>query len=177
MSEDLDEILLTESQIQQRLDELGRQINGDYAGKEFTVIAILTGTVMFAADLLRRVPGPLRLDYVGLSSYHGQTQSRHEVIVTKSLKLDVHNRDVLVIDDILDSGQTLVTMRHMLEPLAPRTVKYCVFLEKEIPHVAAFRADYVGFRIPNKFVVGYGLDYQERYRNLPYVATLNPSTT
>jgi hypoxanthine phosphoribosyltransferase len=175
MREDLDEILLNEPQIQHRLDELSRQINADYAGKEFTVVAILTGTVMFAADLLRRLPGPLRLDYVGLASYHGQTQSDNEVIITKSLKLDVRARDVLVVDDILDSGQTLVKMREMLRPLGPRSVKYCVFLEKDIPHVESFRADYVGFHIPNKFVVGYGLDYQERYRNLPYVATLKPS--
>lgn len=166
------EVLLSEQQIRVRLDELGRQIDADYAGKELTVVAILTGTVMFAADLLRRVPGPLRLDYIGLSSYHGTTKSSGELLVTKSLKLDVRDRDVLIVDDILDTGLTLHKAREMIEVLEPRSLKTCVFLEKNVPHVDDIRADYVGFPIPNKFVIGYGLDYQERYRNLPYVATL-----
>lgn len=174
MREAIDEILLTESQIQQRVDELGREIQADFAGGEFTVVAILTGTVMFAADLLRRLPGPLRLDYLGLSSYHGQTQSSTEVVVTKNLKLDVRDRHVLVVDDILDTGLTMLKVHQILSELHPRSVRSCVFLEKAVPHLPGARADYVGFPIPNKFVVGYGLDYQERYRNLPYVATLCP---
>ena len=166
------EVLLSEQQIRDRLDNLGQEIDVDYAGKELTVVAILTGTVMFAADLLRRVPGPLRLDYIGLSSYHGTTQSSGELLVTKSLKLDVRDRDVLIVDDILDTGLTLRKAREMVTAFQPRSLKTCVFLEKEVPHVDNLCADYVGFHIPNKFVIGYGLDYQERYRNLPYVATL-----
>jgi len=176
MRDEMVEVLLPEQQIQVRLDELGRQIRADYAGKELTVVAILTGTVMFAADLLRRIPGPLRLDYIGLSSYHGTTKSTGELVVTKSLKLDVRDRDVLLVDDILDTGQTLVKARQMMEALWPRTLKSCVFLEKEVPHVGNVSADYVGFKIPDKFVIGYGLDYQERYRNLPYLATLSLKT-
>jgi len=121
-----------------------------------------------------RLPMQLRLDYIGVSSYHGETRSTGELILTKALKLDVRDRDVLVVDDILDTGLTLVNIRAMLQKLQPRSVKFCTFLEKDIPHRENFQADYVGFRIPNKFVVGYGLDYRERYRNLPYVGTLRP---
>jgi len=138
------------------------------------VVAILTGSVMFIADLLRRLPMQLRLDYIGVSSYHGETRSTGELIVTKALKLDVCDRDVLVVDDILDTGLTLVNIRAMIQKLHPRSVKFCTLLEKGVPHQENFQADYVGFHIPNKFVVGYGLDYHERYRNLPYVGTLRP---
>jgi len=174
MRQDLEEILLTEEQIRHRLDELAMEIQQDYAEKDLTLVAILTGSVMFIADLLRRLPMQLRLDYIGVSSYHGETRSTGELILTKALKLDVRDRDVLVVDDILDTGLTLVNIRTMLQKLQPRSVKFCTFLEKDIPHRENFQADYVGFRIPNKFVVGYGLDYRERYRNLPYVGTLRP---
>jgi hypoxanthine phosphoribosyltransferase len=172
VTNDIQEVLLTEQQIQTRLDALAAEIQTEYGGRELTVVAILTGTVMFAADLLRRIPGPLRLDYIGLSSYHGTTKTTGELVITKSLKLDVKDRDVLIVDDILDTGLTLAKAREMIGQLGPRTLKSCVFLEKEVPHVDNIRADYVGFSIPNKFIVGYGLDYQERYRNLPFVATL-----
>ena len=174
MRQDLEEILLTEEQIRHRLDELASEIQNDYSEKDLTLVAILTGSVMFIADLLRRLPMQLRLDYIGVSSYHGETRSTGELILTKALKLDVRDRDVLVVDDILDTGLTLVKIREMLQKLQPRSVKFCTFLEKDIAHRENFRADYVGFHIPNKFVVGYGLDYRERYRNLPYVGTLRP---
>ena len=174
MRQDLEEVLLTEEQIRHRLNDLAMEIQRDYAEKDLTLVAILTGSVMFIADLLRRLPMQLRLDYIGVSSYHGETRSTGELILTKALKLDVRDRDVLVVDDILDTGLTLVNIRTMLQKLQPRSVKFCTFLEKDIPHRENFQADYVGFRIPNKFVVGYGLDYRERYRNLPYVGTLRP---
>ena len=174
MRQDLEEVLLTEEQIQRRLDELAGELQRDYAGKDLTLIAILTGSVMFIADLLRRLPMQLRLDYIGVSSYHGETRSTGELIVTKALKLDVRDRDVLVVDDILDTGLTLVNIRDMVQKLQPRSLKFCTLLEKDVPHRENFQADYIGFRIPNKFVVGYGLDYLERYRNLPYVGTLRP---
>jgi hypoxanthine phosphoribosyltransferase len=172
MRQDVEEILLTEEQIRLRLDDLAAEIQRDYADKDLTLIAILTGSVMFIADLLRRLPMQLRLDYIGVSSYHGETRSTGELIVTKALKLDVRDRDVLVVDDILDTGLTLVKIREMLQKLEPRSVRFCTLLEKDIPHRENFHADYVAFHIPNKFVVGYGLDYRERYRNLPYVGTL-----
>lgn len=173
--DDLDEILLTEAQIQARLDQLAVTIHRDYTGCDLTVVAVLTGSVLFVADLLRRLPLQLRLDSLGLSSYHGQTASSGEITLTKALRLDVRDRDVLVVDDILDTGLTLVKIRALLQPLQPRRLKFAVFLEKDVPHHDHFQADYVAFRIPNKFVVGYGLDYLERYRNLPYVGTLKPA--
>ena len=172
MREDLDEILLSEDQIQQRLDDLAREIQHDYVEKDLTLVPVLTGSVMFVADLLRRLPMRLRVDYIGVSSYHGETRATGELIVTKALRLDVRGRDVLVVDDILDTGLTLVKIRDMIAKLQPRSLKFGVLLEKDVPHQGDFKADYVGFRIPNKFVVGYGLDYRERYRNLPYVGTL-----
>jgi hypoxanthine phosphoribosyltransferase len=114
----------------------------------------------------------LRFDYIGVSSYHGATRTTGDLIVTKALGLDVRGHDVLVVDDILDTGLTLAKIREMILKLHPRSLKFGVLLEKDVPHNEGFRADFVGFRIPNKFVVGYGLDYQERYRNLPCVATL-----
>ena len=120
MRQDLDEILLTEEQIRQRLDALALEIQRDYADKDLTLVAILTGSVMFIADLLRRLPMQLRLDYVGISSYRGQTRSAGVLIVTKALKLDVRDRDVLVVDHILDTGLTLVKVRGMIQELQPR---------------------------------------------------------
>ena len=172
MRQDLEEVLLTEEQIRRRLDELAAEIQRDYADRDLTLVAILTGSVMFIADLLRRLPMQLRLDYIGVSSYHGETRSSGELVVTKALKLDVRDRDVLVVDDILDTGLTLVKVREMIVKLQPRTLRFCTLLEKDVPHRENFHVDYVAFHIPNKFVVGYGLDYQERYRNLPYVGTL-----
>ncbi len=172
MREDLDEILLTEQQIQERLDSLAAELQREYVEKDLTLVAVLTGSVMFVADLLRRLPVQLRLDYLGVSRYHGQTRSTGELIITKALKLDVRNRHVLVVDDILDTGLTLVKVREIIQRLQPRSLKFCVLLEKDVPHEEQFTADFIGFRIPNNFVVGYGLDFQERYRNLPYVGTL-----
>lgn len=174
LRDDLEQVLLTETQIQDRLDGLAAEIHRDYAGKDLTLVPVLTGSVMFVADLLRRLPGPLRVDHIGVSSYRGATHSSGELVVTKALQLDVRGRDVLVVDDILDTGQTLVRIRELVQALGPRSLRFCVFLEKEMAHAPEARPDYVGFKIPEAFVVGYGLDYQERYRNLPCVATLKP---
>jgi hypoxanthine phosphoribosyltransferase len=174
MRDDLDEILITEQQIQQRMDALALEIQREYADKDLTLVAVLTGSVMFIADLLRRLPIRLRFDYIGVSSYRGETRTTGDLIVTKALGLDVRGHDVLVVDDILDTGLTLVKIREMILKLEPRSLRFGVFLEKDVPHHEGFHADFVAFRIPNKFVVGYGLDYQERYRNLPCVATLKP---
>ena len=177
LRDDLQEVLLPEAQIQQRLDELAAQLERDYAGKDLTLVPLLTGSVMFVADLLRRLPGPLRLDFLGVSSYRGQTRSSGDIHITKALQLNVRDRDVLVVDDILDTWLSLTRVRDLIADLRPRSLRFCVFLEKEIPHHGEFCADYVGFRIPDKFVVGYGLDYQERYRNLPCVGVLKPEVT
>lgn len=171
---DLQEVLLVESQIQQRLDELAAEIQSDYTDKELTLVPLLTGSVLFVADLLRRLPGPLRLDFLGISSYRGQTRSSGDIHITKALQLDVQDHDVLVVDDILDTGLSLARVRDLLAALRPRSLKFCVFLEKQVARDTEFHPDYVGFHIPDKFVVGYGLDYQERYRNLPCVGVLKP---
>ncbi len=172
MRDDLDKILLGENQIQQRLDELAEELRVEYEHKDLTVVGVLTGSVMFIADLLKRLPIRLRLDYIGVSSYRGSTAPSGDLVLTKKLGLDVRDHDVLVVDDVFDTGATLGRIRRMIGELGPRSLKLCVFLEKEIPHAEDVPVDYVAFRIPNEFVVGYGLDYRERYRNLPYVATL-----
>jgi hypoxanthine phosphoribosyltransferase len=174
MRQDVDTILLTEAQIQKRLDELAVELQRDYAEKELTIVAVLTGSVLFVADLLRRLPLQLRLDCIAVSSYHGGTRPNGDFVITKALCLDVRDRDVLVVDDILDTGQTLTRVCDMIRQLQPASLKSCVFLDKEVPRDPQMKADYFAFRVPNKFVVGYGLDYQERYRNLPYLATLRP---
>lgn len=175
MHGDLEDVLLTEQQIQSRLDVLATEIAREYTGKELTVVGVLTGSVMFMTDLLRRLPLRLRLDYVGVSSYHGTTCSTGQLVTTKALQLDVHGREVLVLDDILDTGLTLIRIRQALRELHPGSLRFGVLLEKDVPHRENFTADYVGFKIPDKFVVGYGLDYREQYRNLPYVGTLKKS--
>lgn len=174
MQDDIQSILLGEAQIQSRLDELAAEIQQVYTGQDLTVVGVLTGSVMFVADLLKRLPIPLRLDNIGISSYRGGTRATDELVITKELRLDVRGREVLVIDDILDSGATLQRLRALLGSLGPRRVRCCVFLEKERSRPKPITADFVAFRIPDRFVVGYGLDYQERYRNLPYVAVLRP---
>ena len=174
MHPDLAEILLTEAQIQRRLDELAVTIQREYAGRELTMIGVLTGSVIFIADLLRRLALPVRLDCVGVASYHGGTESTGEVTWTKLIQLDVRDRDVLVVDDILDTGLTMLAVRAAIQKQEPRSLKFAAFLEKDVPHRDGCKADYVAFKIPDKFVVGYGLDYRERYRNLPYVGVLKP---
>ena len=174
MHPDLAEILLTEAQIQHRLDELAGTIQQDYAGRELTMIGVLTGSVIFVADLLRRLPLQVRLDCIGVASYFGGTASTGAVTWTKLLQIDVRDRDVLVVDDILDTGLTILHVREAIQKMQPRSLKVAAFLEKDVPHHAGCRADYVAFKIPDKFVVGYGLDYRERYRNLPYVGVLKP---
>lgn len=167
-------VLITERQIARRVQQLSRQIEQDFRGRELVVVAILNGTVMFLADLIRCLSLPLRLDFVGVSSYRLETESG-ELVFTKELRLDVRERDVLLVDDILDTGKTLSRVLEKVRELKPRQIRTCVFLEKVVPERAFdIKPDYVGFSIPNLFVVGYGLDFAERYRNLPFVGVLRP---
>jgi hypoxanthine phosphoribosyltransferase len=169
---DVDKVLLSEDEIRRRVDELAATIERDYDDKDLTMVPVLTGCTMFVADLLRRLSIPLRLDYIGVSSYRGGMSSTGEFVVTKALQIDVRHRDVLVVDDILDTGTTLNQVQRIIQELHPRSYRCCAFLEKRVAHASGVRADYVGFQIPDAFVVGYGLDYRERYRNLPFVGTL-----
>jgi len=173
MLNDLERILFHEQTILSRLDELAGEITEAYRGKELTVIAVLNGSLIFAADLLRRIPLPLKLDCLGVASYHGGTESSGEVTFKQLSIPDIDGRHVLVIDDILDSGRTLHAIGARLRSEArPASVRICVLLRKRIVRAQELEADFVGFDIGGEFVVGYGLDYQERYRNLPFVGVL-----
>jgi hypoxanthine phosphoribosyltransferase len=172
MQADLDRILFDEATIHRRLDEIARQISADYTDQELTVVAILNGSVILMADLLRRIPLPLKLDCVSVASYHGATKSAGELMFRQVSLPDIAGRHVLIVDDILDSGVTLATIREKLERAGPLSIRICVLLKKKRERRRAVAPDYVGFEIANEFVVGYGLDYMERYRNLPYIGVL-----
>jgi hypoxanthine phosphoribosyltransferase len=165
--------LITDKQIARRLEKLSHDIVRDFSGREMVVVSLLNGTVMFLADLIRNLSLPLRLDFIGVSSYGAGTESG-ELVFTKELRLDVRGRDVLLVDDILDTGRTLSRVLDKLHALKPRRIKTCVLLNKASRRVEEVKADYVGFEIPDFFVVGYGLDFSERYRNLPFVGVLFP---
>jgi len=166
-------ILITDDQIARRLKTLAREIEKDFRGREMVVVSLLNGTVMFLADLIRHLNLPLRLDFIGVSSYGLGTESG-ELVFTKELRLDVRGRDVLLVDDILDTGKTMSRVLPKLQALKPRRIKTCVLLDKPERRTHAVQADYVGFWIPDFFVIGYGLDFAERYRNLPFVGVLHP---
>ena len=166
-------ILITDEQLGRRIKILARAIERDFHGREMVVVSLLSGTVMFLADLIRHLNLPLRLDFIGVSSYGAGTESG-ELVFTKELRLDVRGRDVLLVDDILDTGKTLSRVLPKIRALQPRRIKTCVLLNKAARRVEKIRADYVGFEIPDYFVVGYGLDFAERYRNLPFVGVLHP---
>ncbi|MBA4148422.1 MAG: hypoxanthine phosphoribosyltransferase [Verrucomicrobia bacterium] len=170
---EVEQVLITDEQIAKRIRMMAKQIEKDFTGREMVIVSLLNGTVMFLADLIRNISLPLRLDFMGVSSYGTGTESR-ELVFTKELRLDVKGRDVLLVDDILDTGKTLHRVTDILRKLKPRRIKICVLLDKPERRVEKVSADYIGFTIPNLFVVGYGLDYAERYRNLPFVGVLHP---
>jgi hypoxanthine phosphoribosyltransferase len=172
MQADLERVLFDEATILRRLDEIAAQISNDYRDHELTVIAVLNGSLMFMADLMRRIPLPLRLDCLSVASYHGQVQTSGEVIFKQVSPPDVADRHILILDDILDSGNTLVAIREKLETAKPRSIRVCVLLQKKKKRARSVDADYVGFEIEDEFVVGYGLDFMERYRNLPCIGVL-----
>ena len=170
---EVERVLITEQQVARRIQELSVEIERDFRGREMVVVSLLNGTVMFLADLIRYLSLPLRLDFMGVSSYGIGVESG-ELVFTKELRLDVRGRDVLLVDDILDTGKTLAKVLARLRALKPRRIKTCVLLDKTSRRVEPIEADYVGFAIPDFFVVGYGLDFAERYRNLPFVGVLHP---
>ena len=172
MRGDLERVLFDEPAIHRRLDDIAAQVSSDYRDRELTVIAVLHGSLMFVADLLRRIPLPLKLDCVSVASYHGKAQSSSEVVFKEVTVPDIAGRDVLILDDILDSGHTLAAIREKLETAKPRSIRVCVLLSKKKQRAREVNADYVGFEIEDEFVVGYGLDFMEQYRNLPYIGVL-----
>jgi hypoxanthine phosphoribosyltransferase len=177
---DIKSVLLAEDQIQAKVAELGAQIGEDYhdviasVGQDLLLITVLKGAVFFVTDLARAIPLPTQLEFMAVSSYGSSTSSSGVVRILKDLDRDIHDRDVLIVEDIVDSGLTLSWLRRNLATRRPRSLRVCTLMRKP----DAVRADvdiaYVGFDIPNEFVVGYGLDYAERYRDLPYIGTLDP---
>ena len=172
MRGDLERVLFDEPAINRRLDELAEQISNDYRDRDLTVIAVLNGSMMFMADLLRRIPLPLKLDCLSVASYHGKTQGSGEVIFKQVALPDMIDRDILILDDILDSGHTLAAIREKLETAKPRSIRVCVLLSKKKKRAQQIVADYLGFEIEDEFVVGFGLDFMEGYRNLPCIGVL-----
>ncbi len=170
---EVERVLITEGQIARRIRGLARDIERDFRGREMVVVSLLNGTVMFLADLIRHLNLPLRLDFMGVSSYGLGTESG-DLVFTKELRLDVRGRDVLLVDDILDTGKTMSRVLPKVQALKPRRIKICVLLDKPSRRTENVKADYIGFEIPDFFVVGYGLDFAERYRNLPFVGVLHP---
>ena len=170
---EVERILITDEQLALRVKTLAREIERDFSGRETVVVSLLNGTVMFLADLIRHLNLPLRLDFIGVSSYGTGTESG-ELVFTKELRLDVRGRDVLLVDDILDTGRTMSRVLPKIRALKPRRIKICVLLDKPSRRVEKVKADYVGFEISDFFAVGYGLDFAERYRNLPFVGVLHP---
>ena len=169
---DLAEVLLTDEQIRQRIKTLAQEIKAVYGDGEFTIISLINGAVMFTADLMREIDNPVRLDCIRVSSYGLKTKSIGAPQIIYSLTLDIAQRDVLIIDDILDTGKTLKLVRDLVSELKPASVRTCVLLDKKARREVNMEADFVGFEIPDKFVVGYGLDFAERYRNLPGIGVL-----
>jgi hypoxanthine phosphoribosyltransferase len=171
---DLAAILVSEAAIKRRIKVLGKQIAETYGDEEITVVSIINGAILFTADLLRFIPNPVRLDCIRISSYRNETKSVGKPQLLHSMSLDVTNRHVLLMDDILDTGKTLAMVTKTIAKMNPASLKTCVLLDKEGRREVKFEAEFVGFQIPDKFVVGYGLDFAERYRNLPCIGVLKP---
>ena len=167
------EILIEEDAIRERVVELGAEISADYAGRDLLLVGVLKGAVFFMADLMRHVTVPCEVDFMAISSYGAATDSSGVVRILKDLDINIEGRDVLVVEDIIDSGLTLSYLMRNLESREPASLEVCALLTKHGRRENDVRLRYVGFEIPNRFVIGYGLDFAERYRNLPYVATLH----
>lgn len=173
MEQDIEQILITEEQIKNRIAELGEILTAEYAGKNPLIVGVLKGVVVFYADMVRQIKVPCQMDFMWISSYQG-TDSTGDMVVKRDVTADIRGRHVLILEDIFDTGNSLdFTYRHLMSK-NPASLKICTLLDKperRRPGIT-LKADYVGFTVPNAFVVGYGLDYNERYRNLPYVGIL-----
>lgn len=172
---DVSRVILSEKQIQERIAELGAQISADYGGETVLLVAVLRGAALFVADLARAVDSPVEIDFMAVSSYGSTTKSSGVVRILKDLDDTIENRHVLVVEDILDTGLTLKYLLKNLASRKPRSLEVVTLLRKKVEQRAPIQCKYVGFEIPDEFVVGYGLDYAERYRNLRYVGVLDPA--
>ena len=171
---DIQEVLFSEEQLKNRVREIARQITADYQGKEIMLISVLRGSFVFMADLCRAIDLPCTVDFMAVSSYGKGTKSSGQVQITKDLSEDISDRHIIVVEDILDSGNTLSYLLKILENRHPASIRLCTLLDKPDRRVKPVEVHYSGFTIPDAFVVGYGLDYAEKYRNLPYIGILKP---
>jgi hypoxanthine phosphoribosyltransferase len=174
MKDDIKEILFTEEVIQERIKELGIELTNEYAGKSLVIIGVLKGCFIFLADLSRHIDLECEIRFLTASSYGFSSVSSGKVNIDRDIDFDVRDKDVLIIEDILDSGITLTALRAFVAKHKPASLKVCTMLDKPERRQLPITADFTGFECPNEFVVGYGLDYGERYRNLPFVASLKP---
>ena len=174
MNDDIRAVLVSEQQLKDKVAQLGAQISQDYAGKDLVLVSILKGAVVFMADLMRAVTIPCSIDFMVVSSYGAGTTTTGLVKIIKDLDSDLSGKDVLIVEDILDTGVTLSNLVPMLKMRDPNSVRICAILDKPSRRRADIQADYIGFQVPDEFVVGYGLDYDEKYRNLPYIGILKP---
>ena len=175
MHQDVEQILYTEEQLRSRVKELGCQITADYAGRRPMLISVLRGSYIFMADLTRAINLDLTVDFMVVSSYGAGTVSSGQVEIKKDLSDSIEGRDLIIVEDILDSGNTLYYLMKVLQARKPASIRLCTLMDKPERRTKPITADYVGFTIPDAFIVGYGLDFDERYRNLPYVGVLKPS--
>lgn len=174
MDNDIEKILLTEEQISAKVKEIGTQISKDYEGKKLILISVLKGAVVFMADLMRAITIPCTIDFMAVSSYGGGTSSSGTVKILKDIDANLDGYDVLIVEDILDSGRTLSYLSNYLKGRGAKSIRIATFLDKPERRTTNIKADYSCFNVPNEFVVGYGLDFDQIYRNLPYVGVLKP---
>ena len=175
LHDDVEEILLDSDAVANRVAELGAQISADYAGRDPVLVSVLKGALVFLADLMRAMDLPTSIDLMEVSSYGAATESSGQVRILKDLSKPIEGRDVIVVEDIIDTGLTLNYLLHYLADKQPASIKIVCLLDKPARRLADIPIDYTGFTIPDRFVIGYGLDYDERYRNLPYIGVLKPS--
>lgn len=175
MRKDIDHIMYDEEAIAAKVRELGERISEDYVGKDLVAVCILKGSLMFYADLARQIKIPLICDFMSISSYGNSRKSSGVVQIVKDMDNNIEGKDVLIIEDIMDSGQTLAFLMELLHARDPLSLRVCCLLDKPSRRIADVQPDYCGFEIPDEFVVGYGLDFAERYRNLPYIGVLKPA--
>ena len=174
MHDDIEKVLLTEEEIKEIVNRIGKQITEDYRDKNLVLVSVLKGSVVFMADLMRAIDINAQIDFMVVSSYGGNTTTSGQVKIIKDLDLDLTGLDLLIVEDILDTGKTLHSLMKILSTRNPKSIRLCTFLDKPDRRVAPVKADYVGAVVPDEFVVGYGLDYDQNYRNLPYLGVLKP---
>ena len=174
LEKDIEKVLYTEEQLKARVKELGAQITADYAGKSPLIASVLRGSYVFMADLTRAIDLPISVDFMAVSSYGAGTSSSGQVQILKDLSDRIDGKDLIVVEDILDSGNTLYYLLDVLRARRPASIRLCTLLDKPSRRVRPIQPDYCGFTIPDAFIVGYGLDFAEKYRNLPYIGVLKP---